>query len=51
VRVDHLYVLPIFAALDGGPDKKMETERTAAALFRRHSPKSKTAALVAISNL
>jgi hypothetical protein len=49
MRVDHLYVLSILASLDCDADKKLETLRTARALYDRHSKKAKTAALVEIS--
>ena len=51
MRVDHLYVLPILASLDTGDDMKLETSRTAKALYARHGGKAKTAALVQISNV
>jgi hypothetical protein len=50
MRVDHLYVLSMLAALDTDPDKKLETSRTAKALYDRHGKKAKTAALVEIPN-
>jgi len=50
MRVDHLYVLTMLAALDTEPDKKLETSRTAKALYDRHGKKAKTAALVEIPN-
>lgn len=49
--VDHLYVIPILASLDTDGDKKLETQKTAKALFTRHGPKAKTAAIVQISDL
>lgn len=51
MKVDHLYVLPILASYDTETDKKLETLNTATALFRRHAGKSRSAALIEISNL
>ncbi len=49
MKVDHLYVLPVLASMDTDGDKKLETLKTAKALFDRHAPKAKTAAMVQFS--
>lgn len=50
MRVDHLYVLAIYAALDTEQDKKLETKSTAKALFARHGQKARDAVLADVNS-